>query len=406
MVDLDMSEYKYEFINEAKEHLQSMNEAFLDLEHDSSNVDLLNSVFRSAHTLKGSSATMGYTKVSELTHKMENVLDEIKNQRLTVTSDVFDLIFGSFDALETLVNDIDQDQESEIDVDGFVGRLIKLTEEAGEIPEEVTPEVREVKVEGITDHRPQIGLTVADKRAVDAAMGEGLKIVQVKVAVEEGCALKSVRAFMVVKKLKEKGVIVASIPSAERIEDGDFEDDFVVLLGAQDGTLDYTKLASEVAGMNEIAGAVVEALFVEAAGTPSQEQAQPAAPKKQVVESLQSVRVNVEKLDALVNLVGELVISKIRLKDIEAAYKLKDLDEAVSTVDRLVTDLRDEVMEMRMVPVKQVFNMYLMRSASHLYTCFETVSIMGWRHLICELLLESLLKGVRGLLQPVRRAML
>ena len=269
MADLDMSEYKEEFINEAKEHLQNMNEALLDLEHAPDDMDLLNRVFRSAHTLKGSSATMGYTKVAELTHKMENVLDEIRNHRLVVTSDILDLVFESFDALETLVDDIDEDRESELDIDGFVSRLVKLTEEAGEVQTEVAkevreviPDLREVKIEDTENLAPTIALTEADKRAVDAAINEGLDVLKIAVTVEEGCALKGVRAFMVVKKLKGKGIILASIPPVEKIENGDFEGDFISLLGIHEGDLKYAELSLEIANMNEIAGAVVEKFVV------------------------------------------------------------------------------------------------------------------------------------------------
>jgi len=348
VVDLDISEYKDEFINEAKEELQDMNEALLDLEHDPGNMDLLNRVFRSAHTLKGSSATMGYTNISELTHKMENVLDAIRNQRLMITSDVLDLIFESFDALEVLVEDIDHDRESEIDVNWFIERLNKLTEDPGKF---------------VPDHIPHIELTEVDKRAVDLAISEGLEILQVKVTVEEDCALKGVRAFMVIKKLRERGAIVASIPQAEAIENGEFENEFILLLEVKQGSIECAKLSSELAAMNEIASVVVEEFVREdvlsphlhprtGSSTPS------AATNKVGVEKVQSVRVNIDKLDALVNLVGELVISKIRLKDLGAAHQLKDLEETIATVDRLVTDLKSEVMEMRMVPVRQIFNKF------------------------------------------------
>ncbi len=345
MTDLDISQYKDEFIGEAREHLQVMNEALLNLEHEPGNMELLNRIFRAAHTLKGSSATLGFTKVSELTHKMENVLDEIRNHRLKVTPDLLDLIFESFDALETLVDDIDAGRESEIDVNGLIERLIRLTEEEGSTAKEEMPEGD--------------GITEKGQRTVNAAVNEDPKLVKISVTLDEGCALKGVRAFMVLKKLKERGEVVETIPPMDAIENGAFERGFTVLLGLRDGQVDYSQLASEISGMNEIADVVVEE-FEKEPVAPSQDQPKPVnkPPKKPVVENVQSVRVNIEKLDTLVNLVGELVISKIRLKDLEGAYELKELDETITTIDRLVTELRDEVMQMRMVPVRQVFNRF------------------------------------------------
>lgn len=345
MTDLDISQYKDEFIGEAREHLQVMNEALLNLEHEPGNIELLNRIFRAAHTLKGSSATLGFTKVSELTHKMENVLDEIRNHRLKVTPDLLDLIFESFDALETLVDDIDAGRESEIDVNGLIERLIRLTEEEGSTAKEEMPEGD--------------GITEKGQRTVNAAVNEDPKLVKISVTLDEGCALKGVRAFMVLKKLKERGEVVETIPPMDAIENGAFERGFTVLLGLRDGQVDYSQLASEISGMNEIADVVVEE-FEKEPVVPSQDQPKPVnkPPKKPVVENVQSVRVNIEKLDTLVNLVGELVISKIRLKDLEGAYELKELDETITTIDRLVTELRDEVMQMRMVPVRQVFNRF------------------------------------------------
>ncbi|HDM36569.1 MAG TPA: chemotaxis protein CheA, partial [Candidatus Syntrophoarchaeum butanivorans] len=217
MTDLDISQYKDEFIGEAREHLQVMNEALLNLEHEPGNIELLNRIFRAAHTLKGSSATLGFTKVSELTHKMENVLDEIRNHRLKVTPDLLDLIFESFDALETLVDDIDAGRESEIDVNGLIERLIRLTEEEGSTAKEEMPEGD--------------GITEKGQRTVNAAVNEDPKLVKISVTLDEGCALKGVRAFMVLKKLKERGEVVETIPPMDAIENGAFERGFTVLLG-------------------------------------------------------------------------------------------------------------------------------------------------------------------------------
>ncbi len=404
---MDMSEYKGEFVNEAREHLEILNQSLLDLEHDQSNTDLLNNIFRAAHTLKGSSATMGYTNVNTLTHRMENVLDAIRQGVAEATSATMDALFDCFDTLEIMVDAIDSDEVSDVDVSELASRLESLLAEGAEKGTEATEaaDVAET-VETISDEAgaeaqvpqepespqaPGVQVTAFTEGEMDAASdaaNRGISVYKLGVTLEDTCALKSVRAVMVLKAISEHADILATTPDAEGIEDGEFGCGFDVIIGtsetgdmvkeavervneveqvgvlarepdpqpAADATISDATDVTDAAGETEPSEEIASAEPAEVAAPPPPTAA--SAKKPEVVRSVQSVRVNIEKLDALVNMVGELVINKIRLLQIQSTHQIKELDETVSNIDRLTNDLRDEVMQMRMVAVAQVFNRF------------------------------------------------
>ncbi len=380
-MDADMAEYKEEFVNEAREHLQILNQSLLDLEHDESNIDLLNNIFRAAHTLKGSSATMGYMEVNKLTHRMENVLDAIRNGKTGVTSEVMDAIFDCFDTLEVMIDEIESDTPSSIDVSDLVNQLDGLLTEGGENagPDESGGPVgsdapqKPEKVEE-PEKPPETGqvtpLSEEELKIANDAINRGLSVFKMQIELDDTCALKSVRAVMVLKNIGDHAEILATVPGDEAIEDGEFDPGFDVIFGTEE---DGNAIKESVEHVNEVAKASITPVIIESAESvpesstedeskPKSESVSGAAPalqkKPDVVRSVQSVRVNIEKLDSLVNMVGELVINKIRLLQIQSTHQIKELDETVSNIDRLTNDLRDEVMQMRMVPVDQVFKRF------------------------------------------------
>ena len=384
-MDMDMAEYKEEFVNEAREHLQILNQSLLDLEHDTSNMDLLNNIFRAAHTLKGSSATMGFMELNKLTHRMENVLDAIRNGKTAVTSVVLDTTFDCFDMLEVMIDEIDADSPSSVDVSDLVNQLDSLlTEDRGDEGQEGSaepagagqPEPVEAPA-GLPETGQAFTLSGDDLEIANDAINQGLSVFKMRINLEDTCALKSVRAVMVLKSIGDHADILATVPGAEAIEDGEFDQGFDVIFGTEE---DGNVIKESVGHVNEVSKVDIIPAIIESAKPVSEavaestseseaESAPEAAPavqktpatgakKPDVVRSVQSVRVNIEKLDALVNMVGELVINKIRLLEIQSTHQIKELDETVSNIDRLTNDLRDEVMQMRMVPVDQIFKRF------------------------------------------------
>ena len=376
-MEIDMSQYKEEYVNESREHLEIMNKSLLDLEDDPHNMDLLNNVFRSAHTLKGSSATMGYTNVAELTHKMENVLDIMRNGELEATSDILDTLFKCFDILDLLIGGVEEGVECDVDVTELIDKLKELS---GTEPQQyVKAQPREeIDVEEGMEQVTTIArfdISKIEGEAIQNAHDNGLGVFRVHVDLENTCNLKSIRTIMVLKELKSHATVITTVPDIANLEKGHIDQGFDLLISTGEVP---DELENKIAKMNEIEsvnitpysddGAEGQSAVSEQAGeevskadikkVKQTENKKPAKVETATTRNVQSIRVSIEKMDSLVNLVGELVINKIRLLDIERAYGYKELDDTVATIDRLTTDLRDEVMQMRMVPVGQVFNRF------------------------------------------------
>ncbi|HMM21582.1 MAG TPA: chemotaxis protein CheA [Selenomonadales bacterium] len=374
---MDVNQYMGMFLEESREHLQTLNRCLLDLEHDPRNLSVLDEIFRSAHTIKGMSATMGFTSIAELTHEMENILDLLRKEQLKANSAIVDTLFKCLDQLEQLVESVAEQTETAIDIKPLVATLNKLASGGG--AEEVIPEepgAAAISVNGIK-------LDETDTKVIQAAKQQGLCTYNVGVNLREGCLLKSARAYMIMNALDEIGDVIKSIPPVDELEKENFDLSFnvIVITDAEPEKVEQTLLSiSEVDAVsveiiNDCGNAVVspsaavipsvEEIIQAEKQTEGQnkpdvspvvEQHGPAAEKK--LKSGQSVRVDIEKLDALLNLVGELVINKTRLEQIGLNHKLSDLVETIEQMDRVTTDLQTVVMKVRMVPVGQVFNRF------------------------------------------------
>ncbi|MDY6931078.1 MAG: chemotaxis protein CheA [Halobacteriota archaeon] len=384
-MEIDMSQYKEDYVNESREHLEIMNKSLLDLEDDPHNMDLLNNVFRSAHTLKGSSSTMGYTNVAELTHKMENVLDIMRNGELEATSEILDILFECFDILDMLIGEIEEGIESDVDVTELIEKLKGLSGAGNQQYIKVQPkaevQVKEVEEDVQQETSPaSFSISDVEDEAIKSAHDNGLEVFKVHVELEKTCNLKSIRTVMVIKELRALSTIITTVPDIESLEKGRIYQGFDILISTSE---DPAEIENKIVKMNEIEDAKVTPFTGDGTQDQSMVTEQPSGEvikdnsmpevnieakppgnsktgkvQTSATKNVQSIRVSIEKMDSLVNLVGELVINKIRLIDIEKAYGYKELDETVATIDRLTTDLRDEVMQMRMVPVGQVFNRF------------------------------------------------
>jgi two-component system chemotaxis sensor kinase CheA len=373
------------FLEESREHLQTLNRCLLDLENDPGNLSVLDEIFRSAHTIKGMSATMGFTAIAELTHEMESILDLLRKNVLKVNPDIIDTVFKCVDTLEQLVESVASNSDKTIDVKPLLTKLNSLAK--GEVVEAVSVKPKVVPEENSSNYS-SIKLTQLEINIVKAARNQGMQAYEVQVQLREGCLLKSARTYMVMSALDELGEVIRSNPAVEELEKENFEYSFqvIVVTGA-----DPEKIQQVIVSISEIDNAVVlpcsipeaektESLVAniveqektaepvvgktEKAAVPAQGNA-PAVDKK--LKSGQSVRVDIDKLDTLLNLVGELVINKTRLEQIGITHRLPDLVETMEQMDRVTTDLQTVVMKVRMVPVGQVFNRFprMVRDLSH-----------------------------------------
>lgn len=376
------------------EHLQSLNDGLLGLEDNAEDLSILNEIFRNAHTLKGMSATMGYNKIAELTHEMEDVLDALRKEQLAVSSDIIDTLFKCIDSLEQMINNVaNGDPEDLIDVSDLVNKLSAILRgEAGVAPKpaaESQSTNQPAQPSATISADIPVQLTDTEKNLINEAQKTGMRGVYLKVTLAESCLLKSARSYMVMNALEEIGEVIRTIPSAEDLEQENFERSFEVILIS---AADEHAIHDAVLGISEIEAADTQILSGDSpakteAVPPPQPVSQPkpevpatqpsppkssapankpapaqpnqnAAANQKKSHAGQSVRVDIEKLDTLMNLMGELVINKVRLEQIGQTHRLSELTETLEQMDRVTTDLQNIVMKVRMVPVSQVFNRF------------------------------------------------
>lgn len=365
---MDMSQYLDVFLEESKEHLGSLNQRLLELEKDSGNIAALNEIFRAAHTLKGMSSTMGFDDLADLTHHMENVLSDLKEGILAVNSNVVDVIFKCFDRIQLIIDSIETKGSGAMDNSDLIAILenIKIGnyEAAATIEQELALPVRLGNDE--SQHQESFTFNEYDITVLKEAVSRDFKIFNVKIAVDQGCLMKSVRAFMVFKAVEEDGEIIKSLPSAQDLDEGKFDSDFEIFLITSAST---DILKKRLSNISEISVLRVQEINVDSitAGqanqatrninNPPQSSPDPADnPRAHKVK--QTVRVDIDRLDNLMNLVGELVMHKGRLEQIGFSHKINELNETIEQIDRISTDLQAVVMKVRMVPIEQVFNRF------------------------------------------------
>ena len=385
---MDVTQYLEIFLDETKEHLQSLSDQFMILEQEPDNMDTINEIFRSAHTLKGMAGTMGYKRMQTLTHDMENVFSEVRNNTIKVDGAMVDLLFQCLDALEEYTENIQNTgdegtNDNEHLIKALNDYLAKNTGDSAPQPakeEKKEPAKEEPKqVAGADPGKEkwrEIKLGDTEITVMTEAKKQGKKCLGVTVYVQESCILKAARAFLVYKALEELGDMIVSVPSAQDIEDEHFEFDFSVII-LTDADVETVKNA--ILNVSEIEAAYVgevEPVQPEEAVQPAaiaevqpkeEEQpkkAAPAAPakatdKKPVSKPIvnRTVRVDIEKLDVLMNLVSELIIAKnslVSTSSQEGILTNNTFNEQIEYLERVTTNLHESVMKVRMVPIETV----------------------------------------------------
>ena len=374
------NQYMDMFLDESHEHLQSLNEGLLRLEENMEEIGAVNDIFRNAHTLKGMSATMGFAKIAELTHEMEDVLDLVRKEQLKLNEDIMDTLFKCLDSLEQMVDSVGNGEaEDVVDVSDLVAKLSSISK-GTPAPAAAAPAAASASAPaaGGAGAGTDLDLDEIDLDVMKKAKEAGMHMFHVKVTLMETCVLKAARSVMVMHALDEVGDVIKSIPPAEDLEQEKFERSFdvVVATGA-----DAQAVQNAVDSVSEIEDVLVELLDPDKLGkseapapaaTPAaaapaataaapaakKEAAKPAAAPAKKQHQSQSVRVDIEKLDTLMNLMGELVINKVRLEQIGQTHRLSDLMETLEQMDRVTGDLQNIVMKVRMVPVSAVFNRF------------------------------------------------
>ena len=387
---MDTSQYLSMFLEESAENLQTLNESLLDLEQNPEDTDKINSIFRVAHTIKGMAATMGFNDIAELTHKMEDVLSEFREGELKVSQDVVTTLFDCLDTLEKMVDNISDDTDESVDISSIMTALENITNsvENGENAEGATPST-ENEAHAESGELISLQLNEYDKDVIAQGIEKGFNPIKCRIELSEQTLLKSARAFLIFQDIEEHGEIIKSLPSAEDIENENFEFTIELVTLTNLSCDELKKLVMNISEVDKVVTELIEINSVKAQVAPKEivkaETAKPAekAPAKPAAKPAkstttkkqskgehkkvhQSVRVDLDRIDKLMNMVSELVIHRTRLEQISIGYKSPELNETLEQVARITSDLQDLVMKIRMLPLDIVFNRFprMMRDLS------------------------------------------
>nr|WP_249435675.1 chemotaxis protein CheA [Paenibacillus sp. Marseille-Q4541] len=376
-----MNQYLSMFIDESNDHLQSLNEKMLELENSPEDLSIVQVIFRSAHTLKGMAATMGFEDLASLTHKMENVLDLVRNEKLQMKESIFDVLFQSLDALESMVQNIMGGGEGKLDVTSIVSSLqaIEKGEESLPAPAEVIESSSKTSMPALDEFQNSVLLQ---------SITDGQGVMFIHVTISSTSQLKAVRAYMVFDMLERSGDIIKTEPSVQEIEQDQFDYEFslyyITQMQAEDvkkAILNISEIekaevvllteemlvgSSEVAATVEVMEKPKERSQVESSNTnietaktnPVAEKKGPANTKTSAPAASKTIRVDIERLDVLMNLFSELLIDRSRLEQLSNDLAHTDLIETVAHMSRVSSDLQNIVLKLRMVPVDTVFNRF------------------------------------------------
>ncbi len=394
---MDVSQYLEIFIDESNEHLQNLSDQLMILEKEPENSDTINEIFRAAHSLKGMAGTMGYKRMQNLTHDMENVFSEVRNGNIKVNASMVDCLFQCLDALEEYVTNIQQNQdEGTNDNEPIIKALNSFIN--GSKGETSAPAAESTQQAPAQEEAPESseqynGLTLADfeKNAVNEALKKGLHAYKIRVMVDENCILKAARAFLVFKNLEGHCDIIKSEPSVQDIEDERFDFDFSLVVVSSESFADIVKIIKNVSEIKDAIGEEITTPFEEETHEevntenvvqekqqteqhpdvneskpvqPAQGGKQPAAAANKTKPVGHTVRVDIEKLDILMNLVSELIIAKNGLVSASAVEEdgevtvNQNFNEQIEYLERVTTNLHESVMKVRMMPIESVVSKF------------------------------------------------
>ncbi|MBO5154141.1 MAG: chemotaxis protein CheA [Eubacterium sp.] len=397
---MDVSQYLEIFIDETSEHIQSLSDNIMALESEPDNKDVVNEIFRAAHSLKGMAGTMGFKRMQHMTHDMENVFQEVRNDTIKVDSDMIDLLFQCLDAIEGYLAIIKEtSDEGTNDNEAIIQKLngfLKSAEDASAAKDAAPAE------DAAAESAPAVGekkflkldLEEKDKKKLQEAYVGEQKLYGMTVYICKDCLLKAARAFLVFKAVEEFAEIVVYVPSSQDIEDEKFENDFSIFFTSDEALDKIVAAAKSVSEIEDaVADVITEEFFEETAAdvsTPAVQEAEEApetsaapaaapvaapakpasagnsaaAPKKQAGKPVtgRTVRVDIEKLDALMNQVSELIIAKNSLVSLSAnngaGMQNQTYQEQIEYLERITTGLHESVMKVRMVPIESVVNKF------------------------------------------------
>ena len=369
---MDVSQYMGMFLEESMENLQILNESLLHLEQEPKNIDKLNQIFRVAHTIKGMAATMGFSNIAELTHKMEDVLSEFREGKLDVTRNVVTVLFDCLDTLERMISNIEQGNEEVVDIKNIINSL----ESISNMDNNIQNVKSDVYIE-LDKKEEIINLNEYDVSIIKQAISNAYNAISINISLRKDTLLKSARAFLIVQELESQGEIIKSVPSTEEIESEQFDTDLLFVLLSKRSKEEIYNIVSNISEVNDVLTNYIDiSKYVnkiekvkikidDYRNDIEVKEIQPTKVEDKRKENTnnnkrahQSVRVDLQRVDRLMNMVSELVIYRTRLEQIVIDNKSQELIETLEQVERTTSDLQDLVMKIRMLPLDAVFNRF------------------------------------------------
>ena len=347
---MDNDRYMEIFVEESKDHIQILNDNLLELETDTKNQRAVNEIFRAAHTLKGMAGTLGFNMITDITHNMENLLDEIRSQKKEVTAELIDILLECTDALDLLVQDIiEQGSEGARDVTALLSKL-----------EDSKTSTKDMDSWDLSYERMK--LDQYQLSIINTAAEQSLSPYWIEIRLQSNCLMKAARAYMVFQAAEGYGEIIKTLPQVQDIEEERFENTFSILLLTGHNEADMKSRLELISEVESVRIKKLEQDIVDSSNPPKVETKKLADSQQQKTPSsnrqMRSIRVDIERLDSLMNLVSELIIIKNTMEDIGGYDAESGMEESMEYLSRVTNELHDAVMKARMIPVEMVFNRF------------------------------------------------
>jgi len=354
-------QYLDAFIRESEEAITDLNNSLLDLESDPDDQQAMDSIFRTAHTLKGNFGAMGFEAAANLAHAIEDLLDAMRQDEMEVTAERMDLIFAGVDQIEAIVRQIEADGEPTVETEETVTQLRAVLDESDFNAETGAVERSpgsDAPASGVGSDDGDADETDIDALAVDAASADG-RVVRAQVSVGEGDML-GVDAMLALDRITDAFDLLGADPDRDDIESGDFDEDFVLALDAPDADAVAAELdaisAVESADVDDVTDDVAADEGGASDGGPAEDAgaSTSSGAEETSVDEIKSVRVDVDQLDDLHGLVEQLVTSRIKLRRAVETEDLSGASENLNELDKITANLQNTVMDMRLIPLKKV----------------------------------------------------
>ncbi|HLR35750.1 MAG TPA: chemotaxis protein CheW [Tissierellales bacterium] len=357
-MDLDINQYLDIFVKESKEHLQNMEYFLLELEKDSSNKKLLQELFRITHTLKNMSGTMGFTNVAGLTQIMENVLDDLRNDKINIDTNIIDVLFQCFYELEYSIKNIDEvGEEDSKDYENVVILLRKVLNKN-----------KKKLIDSPKNNNEKINIDKDVLNLINSGTKKDLNSYKISIKLQDDCMLKSARAFVILNTVKKFARIISSNPSAEDIENEKFNLEFKILIITKYNEKEIEKELLNIVEVDEVNILPINPdknVKIETDNSKNGEKKKVASKelykeKNEVVnKSNEAVKVDINRLDDLSSLVHELITIKDRMKDSSNILNRGDIEEIIGDLEKVTASLHNTLMKVRVPSIVSIIEVLL-----------------------------------------------